>query len=158
MATWPKSPPPGWGKMFWLQIYPFQAISSNFGFCGSKAPLPQDEGFFFDFRSIHFRQFWATLVFVAEKPPQPPPPRRMRIFFEFRYIHFRQFWATLVFVAEKSPQTVTSSVSCWPSGVNYSIPVISVRASEGATHTSFEVSEQASFKGYFISLVVICVK
>ena len=63
-------------------------------------------------------------------------------------------------LAEKPPlpQAVTSSVSCWPSGVNYSIPLISVRVSEGATHTSFEVSEQASFKGYFISLVVICVK
>ena len=56
------------------------------------------------------------------------------------------------------PQTVTSSITCWPSGVNYSIPLISVRVSEGATHTSFEVSEQASFKGYFISLVVISVK
>ena len=66
----------------------------------------------------------------AEKPPSPPP----------------------------TTQAVTSSVSCWPSGVKYSIPVISVRVSEGATHTSFEVSEQASFKGYFISLVVICVK
>ena len=62
-------------------------------------------------------------------------------------------------LAEKPPlKPVTSSVSCWPSGVNYSIPLISVRVSEGATHTSFDVSEQASFKGYFISLVVICVK
>ena len=42
-------------------------------------------------------------------------------------------------------QAVTSSVNCWPSGVKYSIPVILVRVSEGATHTSFEVSEQASF-------------
>ena len=68
---WQKSPPPPeWGKIFWLQIYPFQAISSNFGFCGRKAP--HDNGNFFDFRSIHFRQFWATLVFVAEKPPPPP--------------------------------------------------------------------------------------
>ena len=33
-----------------------------------KAP-PQDEGKFFDIRSIHFRPFPATLVFVAEKPP-----------------------------------------------------------------------------------------
>ena len=67
------------------------------------------------------------------------------------------FWK----LAEKPPllhQAVTSSVSCWPSGVKYSIPVIWVRVSEGATHTSFEVWEQASFKGYFISLVVICVK
>ena len=38
---WQKSPPPpGWGKIFWHQIYPFQAILSNFGFCGRKAPLP----------------------------------------------------------------------------------------------------------------------
>ena len=69
---WQKSPPPppGCGKIFWLQIYPFQAISSNFGFCGRKAPPPQDVGKFFDFISIHFRQFQATLVFVAEKPPK----------------------------------------------------------------------------------------
>ena len=68
-----KPRPPGWGKIFWLWIYPFQAILSNFGFCGRKAPSPQDEGKFFDFGSIHFRQFWATLLFVAEKPPPPPP-------------------------------------------------------------------------------------
>ena len=128
---WQKSPPPpGWGKIFWLQIYPFQAILSNFGFCGRKAPPPpQDEGKFFDFRSIHFRQFWATLVFVAEKSPprmrenltsdlsisgnfkqlwflwqkSPPPPQDEGKFFDFRSIHFRQFRATLVFVAEKPP-------------------------------------------------------
>ena len=63
--------------------------------------------------------------------------------------------------AEKPPppQAVTSSVrSGWhhtgeypkspysnPVSVKYSIPVILVRVSEGATHTSFEVSEQASF-------------
>ena len=66
-----KPPPhPGWGKIFWLQIYPFQAISSNFGFLWQKSPPPpQDEGKFFDYRFIHFRQFPATLVFVAEKPP-----------------------------------------------------------------------------------------
>ena len=37
---WQKSPPPGWGKFFLHRIYPFQAISSNFGFCGRKAPPP----------------------------------------------------------------------------------------------------------------------
>ena len=36
-----------------------------------KPPPPQDEGTFFDFRSIHFRKFRATLIFVAEKPPPP---------------------------------------------------------------------------------------
>ena len=103
--------PTRWGKFFWLQIYPFQAISSNFGFCGRKAPphrmrenfltsdlsipgnfkqlwficgrkpTPQDERKLFDFRSIHFRQFWATLIFVAEKPPPPPDEWK---FFDFR--------------------------------------------------------------------------
>ena len=69
---WQKSPPPllqGWGKIFWHQIYPFQAISSDFGFCSRKAPPPWDGGNFIDTRSIHLRQFWATLVFVAEKSP-----------------------------------------------------------------------------------------
>ena len=95
----PATPQPGWGKIFWLQIYPFQAILSNFGFCGRIAPLlPKDEARFFDFRSIHFRQLWATLVFVVEKPSP-----RMAKFFDFRSIHFRQFWATLVFLWQKSP-------------------------------------------------------
>ena len=66
-----KAPLPAWGKIFWLWIYPFQAILSKFGFCGRKAPPNQDEGKFFDFGSIYFRWFWATLVFVAEKPPLP---------------------------------------------------------------------------------------
>ena len=138
---WQKSPPPPppllplkmRENFLTLQIYPFQAISSNFGFCGRKAPPPQDEGKFFDTRSIHFRQFWATLVFVAEKPPPPtedegnffwlqiypfqaissnfgfcgrkapPPTKDEGKFFDTRSIHFRQFWATLVFVAEKPP-------------------------------------------------------
>ena len=94
---WQKSPtPPGWGKFFLHCIYPFQAILSNFGFCGRKDPS-QDEGNFFYTGSIHFRQFQATLVFVAEKPP----PRMSGKFFYTGSIHFRQFQATLVFVAEK---------------------------------------------------------
>ena len=56
---WQKSPPsPRWGKFFGHQIYPFQAISSNFGFGCRKAP--QEEEKFFDTRSINFRKFWAT--------------------------------------------------------------------------------------------------
>ena len=91
VAEKPPPPPlPGWGKIFWHQIYPFQAILSNFGFCGRKAPPlpPRDEGNFFDTRSIHFRQFWASLVFVGEKPP----PRMRENFLGTRSIHFRQFW------------------------------------------------------------------
>ena len=66
----------------------------------AKRPPPQDEGKNVDFRSIHFRQFRATLVFVAEKLP---PPQDEGKFFDIRSIHFRQFQATLVFVAEKPP-------------------------------------------------------
>ena len=132
---WQKSHPSSeWGKIFWHQIYPFQAISSNFGFGGRKAPLPpRMMENIFDTRSIHFRQFWATLVLVAEKPPpsemrenfltpgsihfrqfqatlvlvaeKPPPPPMKENFFDTRSIHFRQFQATLVWVAEtRSPQ------------------------------------------------------
>ena len=63
---WQKSPP-SWdeGNIFLHWIYPFQAILSNFGFCGRKAPLPQDEGKCLYTGSIHLRQFWATLVFMA---------------------------------------------------------------------------------------------
>ena len=72
---WQKSPPPRMRENFWHQIYSFQAISSNSSFCGRNAPPPstQDEGNFFNTRSIHFRQFQATLVFVAKSPPPPPP-------------------------------------------------------------------------------------
>ena len=94
-----KPPPLGWGKFYWHQIYPSQAILSNFGFCGRKVP-PPGWGKIFDTRSIHFRQFQATLVFVAEEPLSP---RMREKFFDIRSIHFRQFWATLVFVAEKPP-------------------------------------------------------
>ena len=89
-----KAPPPRWGKIFWHWIYPFQAISSNFGFCGRKAPPPQDEGNFFAIGSIHFRQFPATLVFVAEKPPLPPHPRWGKIFWLDLSISgdFQQLW------------------------------------------------------------------
>ena len=100
---WQKSPSPlGWGKMFWHQIYPFQAISSNFGFCGRKAPLPprMRENVLTSDLSISGK-FWATLVFVAEKPP--PHSQDEGKIFDIRSIHFRQFWATLVFVAEKPP-------------------------------------------------------
>ena len=98
---WQKSHPPlRWGKIFWHQIYPFQAISSNFGFDGRKAPPPPPhEGKFFDTRSIHFRQFQATFVLVAEKPP----PQDEGKFFDTRSIHFRQFQATLDLVAESPP-------------------------------------------------------
>ena len=96
-----------------------------------EKPPPHNEGKFFDIGSIHFRQFPATLVFVAEKPPPsrmrenclksdlsisgnfqqlwflwqkipPPPPQDEGTFFNIGSIHFRQFPATLGFW-QKSP-------------------------------------------------------
>ena len=91
-----EKPPLMMREIFLHWIYPFQAISSNFGFCGRKAP-PPGWGKFFYIGSIHFRQFQATLVFVAEKPPP-----WWGNFFYTGSIHFRQFWATL-FLWQKSP-------------------------------------------------------
>ena len=156
-----KHPPPGWGKFFWLWIYPFQVILSKLCFCGRKAPPPPPGwGKLFDFWSIHFRWFWASLVlwqkpppprrrenfltldlsisgdlskfgFCGRKPPppqdegknltldlsisgdfdhlcflwqkSPPPPQDEGKFFDFGSIHFRWFWGSLAFVAEKPP-------------------------------------------------------
>ena len=96
-----KAPPPGWGKIFWLQIYPFQAISSNFGFCGRKAPPPPptNEGNFFDCRFIRFRQFRATLVFVAEKPP----PQYEGKNFDHRFLPFQAISSNFGFCGRKAP-------------------------------------------------------
>ena len=93
-----KPPPPQNEGIFLHWIYPFQAISSNFGFCGRKALPPPKMREILYTGYIHFRQFWATLVFVAEKPPLQDEG-----FFYTGSIHFRQFQATLVFVAEKPP-------------------------------------------------------
>ena len=122
-----KPPPPNKGNFF-DRIYPFQAISSNFGFCGRKAPPPRlRENFLTSDLSVsgNFEQLW----FLWQKSPprirekfltsdlsiwgnfeqlsflwqKSPPPQVEGKFFDFRSIHFRQFWATLVFVAEKSP-------------------------------------------------------
>ena len=73
MVTWQKSPPPRMREKFLTSDL---SISGNFEqlwFLWQKIPPPppQDEGKLFDIRSIHFRQFQATLVFVAEKPPPP---------------------------------------------------------------------------------------
>ena len=65
----------------------------------AEKPPPMDEGNLFYTGSIHFRQFWATLVFVAEKPP----PQDEGNCFTLDLSIFRQFWATLVFVDEMSP-------------------------------------------------------
>ena len=97
---------------------------------------------------------------LSENWAEKPLPPRMRENFLHWIYPFQTILSNFGFCGRKAPPppAVTSSVSCWPSGVNYFIPVISVRASQGAKHNSFEVLEQASFKGYLIFLVVICVK
>ena len=97
-------PPPGWGKIFMTSDL---SISGNFEqlwFLWQKCspPAPQDEGNFFDFRSIHFRQFQATLVFVAEKPP--PPPTGWEETFWLQIYPFQVISSNFgLFVAEKPP-------------------------------------------------------
>ena len=126
---WQKSPPPRWEIFLTSDL----SISCNFKqlcFVAEKPPPPPKWGKFFDLRSVHFRQFQATLVLVAEKPPpllmreifltsdlsisgnfeqlwfwwqKAPPLPDEGNFFDLRSIHFRQFRATLVLVAEKPP-------------------------------------------------------
>ena len=60
-------------KNFWDWIYPFHAISSNFGSAGRKAPRPPPPSGKtwnnFETGSIYFMQFPATLVQLAEPSP-----------------------------------------------------------------------------------------
>ena len=119
---WQKSPPPHdeMREKFLHWIYPFHAISSNFGFCGRKAPPPsqmRENSFTLNLSiSCNFQQLW---FFVAEGPP-PPPPRMRGKFFYTESIHFMQFPATLVFLWQKSPPpqdegnifTLNISISC----------------------------------------------
>ena len=92
-----ETPPPRMREIFFHWIYPFQTISSNFGFCGIKAPPPNMKEKF-STGSIHFKQFQETLVFVAEKPP---PPDEWKIFPLDLSIsdNFKQLW----FLWQKSP-------------------------------------------------------
>ena len=85
-------------EIFLHWMYPFQAISSNFGLCGRKSPMPRNEGNIFYTGCIHFRQFWATLVFGAEKPP--PPHEEILFTLDVSISgNFEQLW----FLWQKSP-------------------------------------------------------
>ena len=87
--------PPMWEK-FWT---PDLSISGNFKqlwFWWQKSP--PNEGKFFDTRSIHFRQFLATLVFVPEKPPPPTPGKFLTLDLSISG-NFEQLW----FLWQKSP-------------------------------------------------------
>ena len=60
-----KLPPhPHWGKIVWHQIYPFEAILSNFGFCGRKAPPHEDFIFIglYLIIQLHYKSFSYTFA------------------------------------------------------------------------------------------------
>ena len=101
VTTWQKSSPPRLREKFLHWICPFQRISGNFGFCGRKAPPPnQDEGNFFYTGSIHFRQFQATLLFVAEKYPSQAEGN---YFFDWIY-PFQTILSNFGFCGRKAPR------------------------------------------------------
>ena len=84
-----KPPTPRMREFFLHWIYPFQAISSNFRFCGRKAP-PNEGNFFTLYISIlgNFQQLW----FLWQKSP---PPRMREIFFTLDLSisgNFQQLW------------------------------------------------------------------
>ena len=73
LGSWQKSTPPpptGWGKIFWLQIYPFHAILSNFCFSGRKAPPPPPGwGKFFWLWIYPFQTISSNFHFSGRKAP-----------------------------------------------------------------------------------------
>ena len=114
-ANWPKSPPPfflPFGEILdlhhvtWHNLakpYFMHHWTSHWG-PGRRAPPPSSQnGKNSETGSIHFMQFQATLVQLAEKPP---PQQQNRENSETGSIHFIQFQATLVQLAEKCPPPV----------------------------------------------------
>ena len=94
---WQKSPPPSQdeGIFFLHWIYPFQAILSNFGSAGRKAPSPKRGNFFTLDLSIsgNFEQ----LGFCGRKAPPPSKMRKFLFFFIFTLDvsisgNFEQLW------------------------------------------------------------------
>ena len=94
-----KAPPPRMREILLHRIYPFQAISSNCWFLWQKAPSPSGWEKFFYTGSIHFRQFPATLVFVAEKSSSP----RMRVIIFTLDLSISDYCQQLWFLWQKSP-------------------------------------------------------
>ena len=74
-------------------IYPFQAISTNFSFCGRKAPSPKMREFIFT-HDLSISDNFEKLWFLWQK--SPPPPSKMRDFFFILHLsilgNFEQLW------------------------------------------------------------------
>ena len=86
-------------NIFLHWIYPFQTISSIFGFCGRKAPPPRMmENLFTLGLSIsdNFQQLW----FLWQK--SPPPPRMREIFLHLIY-PFQTISSNFGFIGRKPP-------------------------------------------------------
>ena len=110
-ANRPKSPPPAakQGKIFRLNL----SISCDFKqlwFSRQKSPPPPYEGNFFYTGSIHFRQFPATLVFVAEKPPRGQTGK----FFLHWIYPFQAISSNFGFCGRKAPPMRTSTAQGLP--------------------------------------------
>ena len=90
--SWQLSPPSRKTGIFLFWIYPFHAISSNFAFNWQKNPQPRNQMEFFETGFIHFRPFSATLSSAGRKAPSQEPNRQ---FFRLNLSisgNFQQFW------------------------------------------------------------------
>ena len=99
---WHKSPPPqAWQNIFLTTDLSISGNLEQLWFLWQKSPHPQDERKYFYFKSILFRQFPATLVFVAEKPPRPSKDEGK--FFDIRSIPFQAISSNFGFCGRKAP-------------------------------------------------------
>ena len=106
----PGRKPPQWPKRekFWNWIYPFHPISSNFHSAGRKPPPPSSQrGKNSETESIHFMQFPATFIQLAENPPPHPAAKEGKILRLNLSIscNFQQLW----FSWQKAPPLPHSS-------------------------------------------------
>ena len=92
-------PRPQSEENFWLRIYPFGAISSNFGFVAEEPPPTPKVRKIFDFGCIHLGQFQATLVLWQKSPPPPPKWGKFLTSDLSIWGDFKQLW----FLWQKSP-------------------------------------------------------
>ena len=121
---WQKSPPPPMKEKL---LTPDLSTSGNFEqlwFWWKKRPPPPDEGKNFDTRSIHFRQFQATLVLVEEKPP----PKWGKIFLHWIY-PFQTILSNFGFCGRKAPLSFVPfherHNSCYPCGIPM-VPILQI--------------------------------
>ena len=100
-----EKPPPPMREIFCLQIYPFQAILSNFGFCGRKAPPPR-WGKFFWLWIYPFQVILSKFGFLWQKSTLPSRMRENFLTLDLSISgDFEQVW----FLWQKSPPPLFSA-------------------------------------------------